>query len=120
MRLGLSEHTSPIPWLRALGAFAPTDAADRSSLIGNMLILRAPAGEDSFGQVEALVEREHARFIAIGEVRAALPRHRSILRADTEQQLAKPPATKAAEVQQDIDRYLRQHPETAQALFRED
>ncbi len=109
-----------IPWLRALGALAPTDAADRSSLIRNMLILRALAGEDSFGQVEALVEREHARSIAIGEIRAALPQHRSILRADTEQRPAKLPAAKAAVVQQDIDRYLRQHPETAQALFRED
>ncbi len=109
-----------IPWLRALGALAPTDAADRSSLIRNMLILRALAGEDSFRRVEALVEREHARFIAIGEIRAALPQHRSILRADTQQRLAELPAAKAAAVRQDIDRYLRQHPETAQALFRED
>lgn len=66
------------------------------------------------------MEREHARFVAIGKIPAALPQHRSILRADTEQRLAKLPAAKAAVVQQDIDRYLRQHPEIAQVLFRED
>jgi hypothetical protein len=105
-----------IPWLKALGALAPTDAADRSNLIRNMLILRAPAGDDSLGQVEALVEREHARFIAIGEIRAALPQHQSILRADIEQRLNELPPAQAAMVSEDISRFLDEHPATARAL----
>jgi hypothetical protein len=105
-----------IPWLKALGALAPTDAADRSNLIRNMLILRTLAGDDSLGQVEALVEREHARFIAIGEIRAALPQHQSILRADIEQRLNELPPTQATKVREDISRFLGEHPATSRAL----
>jgi hypothetical protein len=105
-----------LPWLRALGALTPTDAADRSNLIRNMLILRALAGDDSFGQVEALVEREHARFIAIGEIRAALPQHQSILRADIEQRLNELPPAQAMKVREDVSRFLSEHPTTAKAL----
>ena len=105
-----------IPWLRALNHLEPTDAADRSSLIRNMLLLRSLAGDDSFGQVQALVEREHARFIAIGEIRAALPQHQSILRADVAQRLDELPPAQAARVREDISRFLVEHPATARAL----
>jgi hypothetical protein len=107
-----------ILWLRALGALAPTDAADRSNLIRNMLILRALAEEDSFGQVKALVESEHARFIAIGEIRAALPQYQSILRANSEQRLNELPPAQAARVREDISRFLDEHPATSQGAVR--
>jgi len=105
-----------IPWLKALSVLAPQSAFDRSSLIRNMLILRTLAGGDALAMIAALVESEHARFKAIGEIRAALPQHGAILRADTQQRLAKLPPTKAAEVQADVARYLSEHPETAKAL----
>jgi hypothetical protein len=105
-----------IPWLSALSALEPEDTADRSGLIRNMLILRALAGDETLAQVEALVECEHARFRAIGEIRAALPQYQSILRTDAREQLAKLQPAKAAEVRADIDRYLSQHPEAAEAL----
>jgi hypothetical protein len=105
-----------IPWLSALSTLEPEDAADRSGLIRNMLILRALAGDETLAQVGALVEREHARFRAIGEIRAALPQYQSILRTDAREQLTKLGPAKAAKVRADIDRYLNQHPEVAKAL----
>jgi len=105
-----------IPWLRALGVLTPTDADDRSSLIRNMLILRTLAGDDSFTHLESLVEREHARFVAIGEIRAALPQHQSILRADSEERLSRLLPAQAAKVREDISKFLDQHPDTARAL----
>ncbi len=108
-----------IPWLNALSALTPQSAADRAGLIRNMLVLRSLAGDEGFGRVAELVETEHARFRAIGEIRAALPQYQWILRADTQQRLAGLPAARAAEVREDIDCYLTQHPETAEALFHE-
>jgi hypothetical protein len=105
-----------IPWLRALSALEPEDAADRAGLIRNMLILRALTGDETLAQVEALVEREHARFRAIGQIRAALPQYQSVLRVDAREQLAKLQPAKAAKLRADIARYLSQHPETARAL----
>ena len=105
-----------IPWLEALSVLAPQSAFDRSGLIRNMLILRTLAGDDALAMIAALVESEHARFKAIGEVRAALPQHGSILRTDAQQRLAKLPPDKAAEVQADLARYLSEHPEVAEAL----
>ena len=109
-----------IPWLSALCVLAPESAADRSSLIRNMLLLRTLAGEEAFARVTALVEGEHSRFRAISEVRAALPQHRSILHADAKERLAALPPTEAAEVQADVARYLNEHPETARALSDDD
>jgi hypothetical protein len=105
-----------LPWLKALSVLAPRSAFDRSSLTRNMLIVRTLAGGDALAMIAALVESEHARFKAIGEVRAALPQHGSILRADAQQRLARLPPAKAAEVQADVARYLSEHPEAAKAL----
>jgi hypothetical protein len=113
---GLQElRDEEIPWLKALDVLAPENAADRSGLIRNMLLLRALAG-DELAQVETLVEREHTRFRAIGKIRAALPQHQSVLRADAHEQFAKLRPAKATKVRAEIDRYLSQHPETAKAL----
>lgn len=109
-------HDEEIPWLRALGFLAPADPADRSSLIRNMLILRALAGDDSFRRVEALVEQEYARFVAIREIRDGLPQHQSILRVDIEQRLSNLPHAQATKVREDISKFLEDHPATAKAL----
>jgi hypothetical protein len=105
-----------IPWLRALSFLAPRDAADRSSLIRNMLILRVLAGDASFGRVEALVEQEYARFVAISEIRDGLPQHQSILRVDIAQRLEELPPADAAKVREDISKFLEDHPATDKAL----
>lgn len=102
--------------LGVLRAIAPTSAFGRASLIRSMLILRGLAGEEAFRVIADLVDSAQARFAAISELRAALPQHEGLLRADYEERLAALEPDDAQQVCRDVARYLEAHPKLAKAL----
>jgi len=105
-----------IAGLGVLRAIAPTTAFGRASLIRTMLILRELAGDEAFGAVAELVESTQPRFAAIAELRAALPEHEGLLRADYQERLAALEPQRADQVRRDVADYLRAHPSLAEAL----
>jgi hypothetical protein len=102
--------------LGVLRAIAPTSAFGRASLIRTMLILRGLAGDEAFRSIGELVDSVHARFTAIAELRAALPQHEPLLRADYEERLAALEPGHAEDVRCDVANYLQAHPSLAEAL----
>jgi hypothetical protein len=102
--------------LGVLQAIAPTTAFGRASLIRTMLILRELAGDEAFSAIAELVESTQPRFAAIAELRAALPQHESLLRADYEERLAALEPEHAEQVCRDVADYLRAHPSLVEAL----
>ena len=102
--------------LGSLSAIAPTNSFDRSGLVRTMLILRKLAGDGAFAAVAQLVEDVHERFAAIAELRAALPQHESLLRADYAERLEGLQPEEADAVRRDVARHLRAHPSLAEAL----
>ena len=105
-----------IAGLGVLRAIAPTTAFGRASLIRTMLILRQLAGDEVFCAVAELVESAQPRFAAIAELRAALPQHESLLRADYGERLAALEPRHAEQVRCDVADYLHAHPSVAEAL----
>jgi hypothetical protein len=102
--------------LGVLRAISPTSAFGRASLIRTMLILRELTGDEAFCAIAELVESTQPRFAAIAELRAALPQHESLLRADYEERLAALEPEHAEQVRRDVADYLRAHPSLAEAL----
>jgi hypothetical protein len=102
--------------LGVLRAIAPTSAFGRASLIRSMLILRGLVGEGAFRVIAELVDSTQVRFAAIADLRAALPQHESLLRADYEERLAALEPEDAAQVRRDVAAYLHAHPAVAEAL----
>ena len=102
--------------LGVLRAISPTSAFGRASLIRTMLILRKVIGDEAFREIRELVESVQPRFAAIARLRAALPQHESLLRADYEERLAALEPRKAEEVRDDVANYLRAHPSLTEAL----
>jgi hypothetical protein len=102
--------------LGALRAIAPTTAFGRASLIRTMLILRELAGNEVFSAIADLVESTQPRFAAIAELRAALPQHEALLRADYAERLAALEPRHAEQVRCDVADYLQAHPSIAEGL----
>jgi hypothetical protein len=102
--------------LGSLSAIAPTNSFDRAGLVRTMLIMRQLAGDGVFTAVAELVEDVHERFAAIAELRAALPQHESLLRADYAERLDALQPEEADAVRHDVARYLRARPSLAAAL----
>jgi hypothetical protein len=102
--------------LGVLRAIAPTSAFGRASLIRTMLILRNLAGDDAFRTIADLVESTQRQFAAIAELRAALPQHEALLRADYEKRLAVLEPEHAEQVRRDVANYLEAHPSVAEVL----
>jgi hypothetical protein len=102
--------------LGVLRAVAPTTAFERASLIRTMLVLRGLAGEEAFRAIAELVASTQARFAAISELRAALPEHGSLLRADYAERLAALEPDDAEQVRREVAAYLEGHPSLAEAL----
>jgi hypothetical protein len=102
--------------LGVLRAIAPTSAFGRASLIRSMLILRNLVGDEAFATISELVESTRRQFEAIAELRAALPQHESLLRADFEERLAALEPAHADQVRHEVADYLGAHPSVANAL----
>ena len=102
--------------LGLLRAITPTSAFGRASLIRTMLILRELTGDEAFCAIGELVESTQARFDAIAELRAALPQHESLLRANYEERLAALEPEHAKQVRRDVVNYLEAHPSVAKAI----
>lgn len=102
--------------LGVLRAIAPTSAFGRASLIRSMMILRRLAGDEAFRAIADLVNSTQLCFAAIAEMRAVLPEHESLLRADYEERLAALEPEHAAQVRRDVSAYLHAHPAVVEAL----
>ncbi|HEX3434508.1 MAG TPA: hypothetical protein VHT25_10655 [Solirubrobacteraceae bacterium] len=102
--------------LGVLRAVAPTTAFERASLIRTMLVLRGLAGEEAFRVIAELVASTQSRFAAISELRAALPQHESLLRADYAERLETLEPDDAQQVRCQVAAYLETHPSLAEAL----
>ena len=63
----------------SLRAFTASTSSNRALLVRTVLILRPLAGGTAFKAIEQLVQDIHARYAAIGELRAGLPQHTEIL-----------------------------------------
>jgi hypothetical protein len=92
--------------LGLLRAITPTSAFGRASLTRTMLILRELTGDEAFCAIGELVESTQARFDVIAELRAALPQHESLLRANYEERLAALEPEHAEQVRRDVVDYL--------------
>jgi hypothetical protein len=66
----------------ALRVFTADTSSARALLVRSVLILRPLAGDTAFRAIEQLVESVQARYAAIEELRAGLPQHAELLRAD--------------------------------------
>jgi hypothetical protein len=102
--------------LGTLRAITPTSAFGRAALIRTMLILRDVAGDEAFQAITELVESTRRQFAAIAELRAALPQHESLLRADFQQRLALLEPEHSEQVRRDVAAYLQAHPSVSEAL----
>lgn len=102
--------------LGSLKTFDAASPSSRAGLVRSMLILRPLLGDDAFAGIAGLVEREHARYAAIAELRAALPQHRDVLKADFAVQLGRLPPEHAAIVRADVKTVLDARPLLAAAL----
>ncbi len=102
--------------LGALAVLTPDGTFGRAGFIRNMLILRSLVADEAFAAIAALVDQVHARFAAIGALRAALPQHDAVLRSGLVGRLAELPAGEAERVRDDLTRYLKEHPQIAEDL----
>jgi hypothetical protein len=105
--------------LGALSTMVCTTTFDRAAMVRNMLILRGLVGSEAFSAIAQLVEQQHPRYVAIAQLRAALPQHEEILRVDVAHRLAALPPPQAEKVREDITSYLLEHPQVAAALSNE-
>jgi hypothetical protein len=99
----VGEDVAALGMLRAL---EPASGFGRALLIRTMLILRELAGEEPFNKITEFVASEYERFVAIANLRAALPQHESLLRADYQERLAALEPQHAEKVRHDVARYL--------------
>jgi len=100
----------------SLSAFTASTSSARALLMRSVLILRPLAGGTAFNAIEQLVSDVRARYAAIEELRAGLPQHAEILRADVSERIAALPAAEAEVVRADLAGFLEAHPSVARAL----
>jgi hypothetical protein len=100
----------------SLGALDPDSSSARACLVRSVLILRPLAGDAAFSAIAELVASVHDRYVAIAELRAALPQHAGILRADYADRLAALPPAQAEVVRADVAGVLGERPDLAATL----
>lgn len=100
----------------SLSVFAAGASSARAELVRSVVILRSLAGDTAFEAIKQLVEREHAKYEAISELRAGLPQHAEVLGVDCEERLAALPAGDAEIVLADVAGFLETHPHVPRAL----
>jgi hypothetical protein len=102
--------------LASLSTFDPASTSSRAGLVRSMLILRPLVGDGAFVVIADLVKREHARYVAIAELRGALPQHADFLKADFAAQLAALPPEHAELVRAEVRAVLDARPLLGAAL----
>lgn len=100
----------------SLRAVTAGTSSARALLVRCVLILRPLVGDTAFEASRQLVESVQARYEAIEQLRAGLPQHAEILRADVAERIAALPAAEAEEVRGDLASFLESHPRVARAL----
>ena len=105
-----------VPALGALSGFSCDTSADRALMTRSVLILRDCAGDQAFVALTKLVDDCYERYAGIVALRAGLPQHQSILRADFADRVAALPAAEADRAWDEVGKFLREHPDVASAL----